>query len=339
MGGLVGAPGNPYAAGGSGQGGSVFTPPNQPQEAQLYQQLIQTLNNLGMGQLSTYLPQIQTAGNQGFWAGQTAGALAPQQLQQGLNAQNMVSGLGPQYAAMVPQFLGQASQWLNPPGTSPIYQQMANRTAQGASAANAASGVYGPYAAGMQNEAQKNLAMNWMQAAPQNAAQLMSSGLGAGQGAMGAAEGAQNLGANAIRNYLSFVGRPSQDALSGTLGNIGQLTNIPQMTMQDILQYLNLGQDASRTSAALGNLAFQQQQAQQQGFGNFLGGILGGGPIGSLLFGPGGAGANLFGGAGLFPSMFGGGAGAGIIGDAAGLGGLDLGTMSGLTAALPFLGA
>jgi len=300
MTGLFGGGGQniPFGAGGSGLGGTVYQPAAQGQMDANFQRLLSEMMKSDFGALSRYMPAIMGAGTESLGAAERAGAYESAMLRPELAQARMVSG-------MAPQFMGQASAWLDPAQTSPIYRQMAGQATQGAEAANAASGVYGPYAAGGVNDALRQLQLGWSAQAPQVAAGLAGSG-------QNAASMGQNLGTGALSSYLNLVGKPEQTALSGIFGNLGSAFQLPQQTLQDILPYLNLGQAASGLSGELGNLGFQQQQQQLQNLGGLGMGLLGGGALGQLLYGGGGG---AFGsGGGLLPflgSLFQGGAGAG----------------------------
>jgi hypothetical protein len=289
---LGGGGGNPNLA------GAVYRPGDQSQMDRMYQGLVQNMFGTAQNLPGQYLPLIQQAGSQALGAANTASGYAPWLLDQGLAGSRYLSGL-------VPGFAGQAGQWLEPAQYSPIYRQMANAAQQQGAASNAAAGVYGPYAANTIDQALNNLQLGWSAQAPQVASGLMQA---AGQ----AGQGGQALGENALQNYLSMTGAPQQAAIAGTLGTMGLPYSLGQQTLGDILPYLNLGQTAALDAGQLGALGFQQNQQQLGNLGGLFGSLLGGGPLGSLLYGGGGG---AFGsGQGLFPflgGLFGGGGGLG----------------------------
>ena len=265
---------------------------------QRFAQLLNRMAGIDMSALNRYLPQITGAGTQAMDAARRVGGIEQRLLPSQL-------AYGRDISALTPQFLGQAQSWLNPPETSPIFQNIADRTTQGAAAANAMSGVAGPYAAGDITDALTKARLGFMGMAPQ-----MASGF-AGAGETAATQGA-GLQSGALQNYLGLVGAPEQAALSRTLGNIGQATGLAQPTMQDITNYMGLGQSASQIAGQLGQQGFLEQQSQLGNLGGLFGGLLGAGPLGGLLYG---AGGGAFGtGQGLFPwlgGLFGGGGGGG----------------------------
>jgi hypothetical protein len=223
--------------------GNVYQPPNQGPMNNLYSSLVSQMGKIGQQDINRFLPGLQA---------QVPGA--------------------EQFAN---RSLGIANQYLNPPQTSPIYQNLADQARQQSAASNAASGVYGPYAANTTNQALNQLSLGWQTQMPGQAA--------------GIAQGGQSVLGNAF-------------------GNINNLFGLPQQSASDALQYLNLGQNAAMNAITGGNIGFQQNQQQLGDIGGLFSSLLGGGVLGNTLFG----GPLNFGGGGLFGSLFGGGETGGI---------------------------
>ena len=243
-----------------------------------------------------------------------------------------------------------------------LFNQLQNQTAQSAAAANAMSGVSGPYAASTVNNALQNFGINWQNQqlgreaqAAQTANQLGGQignlgGMGLNQAIMGAQAGPQVLGGIAglgsqIANLTAqSAGMPYQTSVGqsqNTLPILTALTNLGlqglpsgQQTIADINSYLGLGQTASQNAVKSGTAGFNQDTQQLLGIGSLLGGALGGGGLTSPRFGSGGlTGALGLGNGGLVGSLFGpsdvltpaaAGAASGF-GNAFGAGALDLG--------------
>lgn len=289
--GLFGGGGGPatYSYGGNP---GAYIPTGASSQDPNAQSILSQMFNAGTGNLQQYLPQIQQAGQSGINAANYAqGNLSPTLYNQGAAA---ATGLG----NLVPGFTGLASQWLNPPQTSPIFQQAQNLTDQGAAAANAASGVQGPYAAGNINNANQQLLLSYLQLQPQMASQYANAALQAGSGE-------QALANQTLQNYGYTQGGAAQNAIQQLLANTGNAFSLPGSTYADIANYLGLTNNAANLAGQLGGLGFNQNQQQLSN----IGGLLGGGGLG--LLGVGGAlNAGLGGGLGsTLGSLFGGGGG------------------------------
>jgi len=295
LGGLVGGGGggtNYVVPATYSQGGNPapYVPTGQLGQDVNAQNLLGQMYGWGTGNLSQWLPQINQAGSSGVNAANyVQGAYSPQLLDAG-----MLNALG--IGGLAPQLTGLASQWLNPPGTSPLYQQLEGQTMQGASAANAAAGVEGPYAASTTDQALNNLRLGWLAQQPSMVSGLTSA-------ASGAAGQELSLAGAAEQNYFGTQGGAALSALNNMFGATGNAFGIPQQTLADIMPYLQLGQNASNLAAGAGATGFRQNQTQLGDIGALTGSVLGGGVLGNTLFG----GPLNFGGGGLFGGLFNGG--------------------------------
>jgi hypothetical protein len=329
------------ATGGAGPAGWAYP---------LGQNIAYSTTNPSTSQIMNQDPYAQQALNASIYQQQNVAPMlssyAPGLLNAGsglLNAGQQQIGLAPQLAAM---------------GMDPqkqLYNQQLNQTTQGAQAANAASGVAGPYAASTVNDATQNFNMDWQNQQLQRA---LAGAQGAGQ-ALSTGGAAQTLGGNLIGaagpieqqalsmaqgpaayyqqllNAFNQQGQAGLSALSGAtnLGNTAyQQAQIPA---GDIQSYLGMAQGAPGAAANLGNLGFNQNQSQLGNLGSLLNAGLGGGAIGSALYGsnsgtPFGQGGllggltSLFGGGGLSAADAGAASG---FGSAFGQGAIDLGTL------------
>jgi hypothetical protein len=144
-----------------------------------------------------------------------------------------------------------------------LYNQLQNQTAQQAAAANAASGVYGSYAAGTTDQSLQNLNIAWQNQQLGREAQGIQAG---GQAYSGAAD----LGGMALNTQVTAAGLPyntylgqQQNSLAAldaaSKGYASALT--PAQDVSNWLQsYLNLGQSASGQALVGQNLGFNQSQ-------------------------------------------------------------------------------
>lgn len=338
-------PGQLFGGGGGGttsqptaNNPSVFLPPNQPQASQGWNSLLQGLFSPAMATLQqgypnpaqTAYPQVLQAAQQmyanpyaqqgqdtsGYASNFFTNSAFPAQYGAGSALQSSAMGLLPEMAAQG-KAIGIAS--ADPQGA--LFNQLMNQNQQQSQAANAAAGVFGPYAASTADQSAQNFAMNWQN---QELQRLLSGGqglsnLGAGMNMAGSAlgQGAQQQ-TGALQNYANFGQLPYQTSIGqaqndfGGTGNLinqgGQMYALPQQVISDLANYMGLGQQASLYSGQLGQLGQPNLGAigALGGLGsNFLlgnqglFGALGVNPqtglIGSL-FGGGGAGSLLGGG-------------------------------------------
>ena len=258
-----GLPANPtpaYQFQGMGQAdtGALTGAQNLPNYAQAnYPQFQQTAQQVTSGAYGA--PQIQGAGNTAIQSGNSLVPYATQTLQTAFDPQNA------QYNAK----FGQQQQ-----------QQQVN---------NAANGVSGtPYGAGTTNTADQNFNLDW-----QNA-QLGRQQTGAGTA--GSLLSSQNQGATTGAGLLQSIPQASLSALSTLNTAGGQATGVNQMTVQDLLAYLQGG--TSATNAGTGQYSAEANASLgQQGINNAgLGGL---GTLGGTLLTGGTSGlnslSNLFG--------------------------------------------
>jgi hypothetical protein len=390
MSGLFGGGGaqqTPPATSSYGGNPAQYIPTAQPQQDTQLQTLINSMFGTGLGGLgavnnatggagpagwayplgqniaySTTNPSTSQIVGQDPYAQQALNASIYQQQNVAPTLSSYASGLlpagsgllnaGQQQIGLAPQI---AEAGFDPQNT--LYQSELNKTQQGASAANAASGVAGPYAASTINDAVGNFQSNWDN---QQLARMVQGIQGAGS-ALSTGGAAETLGGNLISaagpleqqalsmaqgpaayyqqllNAFNQQGQAGLSALSGAT-NLGNTAfNLAQVPAGDIQSYLGLAQGAPGAAANLGNLGFNQNQAQLGDLGSLLNTGLGGGSIGNALYGSQGLsgalglpqGSGLLGG---LSSLFGGGAGGG--GSIAGLTSADTSLFGGGPGAL-----
>jgi hypothetical protein len=253
-----------------------------------------------------------------------------------------------QAAGQAGNLYGQAGNSANTAGN--LYGQAGNlgQTAsniygQAGNSAQTASGLYGAAPGLMSSTSalpsnvytgkigQELGALNQQGAAMNQGINGFSALLGSGQSAM---TGANSLNTSALQQQQAGTSAPyttasgiGANSLSG-LNNLTAIGNnayqLPQQEIGNLMQYMQLGQNASSTSGQLGNLAFNQA-AQGLGGGlsaasSLFGGGGSGGSSGGLLGSAGSGLSSLFGGAGSAAADFGGGGAAMGVADATGLG-------------------
>lgn len=249
---------------------NTFQMPNMGQSANQASggitQMDQTLQQL----LQQYMPQMnaQTGANT---AGGQAGALAAQSTMPGA----MQIGQGSMQGAQNLQ--GGANQLMNTAfdPQQQLYQQLFQQNQDMARANNSASGVgTTPYGAGVANQSGQNFNINWAnQQLGREAA-----GLQGAAGAFGAAQPLGNAGqAGIVQSAMLPYATQSAAAGANTQalqGGIGATTSASQPTIQDLLAYLNTGNQANATYNAgqIGgtNATTQQQQAGWGQLGNLF---------------------------------------------------------------------
>lgn len=281
-GGGTGAPVNQTYGGAAGQ----YIPAGQPQADQQYQDIF---NNLGpyttalpgqvIPRLQTYASNIQ---NNPYAAQQMAGANQVAALGQGVGASDIA--YGNRLGAAGNQILDTAFDPQNA-----LYNRTQNQIAQQAAAANANSGVTGPYAAGVTNQALGDFNLNWQDRqlgrqaqGEQIAGQAYSGAAGLGTAGLGTIQGASSL------PYTTYLGQQNTDigALSSLTAGVQGAIN-PAISEANLLQsYLGLGQTAERNALIGQNQGFQQSQLLGQQFGTNLQNL--GNSLGTLFGSPSG---------------------------------------------------
>jgi hypothetical protein len=289
----TGVVGNLLGGGGGGGGGSSggysggsYLPPNLQQAANSELGMIPQLGQNNLYQ--QYLPQVQSAVNQGLYSpyygqamqgAQQASGAGMQQGMQSLGAANQLYGQMGQIPGLENQLIGSA---FDP--QSQLYNYLQAQNANQTNADLAARGL-GMSGAGAQIADQQNqlFNQNWQNnllqrqlAGAQGVGMLNQS---AGQlGAIGTTLGTQ--GVNQIQQSAAMPYQTqlnslqSQLGLMGTAGQYGQQSNVPiQQQISDYNAYQGLGSPSAQ---------FGQQQTAMQGaasiaqpIGNALGGAIG----------------------------------------------------------------
>jgi|HubBroStandDraft_1064217.scaffolds.fasta_scaffold00409_13 hypothetical protein len=251
------------ATGTQGGNPAAYIPQAQPQADALYQNIFNSMAGPAGNLPGQVLPGYQAyAGNiqNNPFAGQA------------LQGAQLGAALGPQAAGIemggAQNLFGGAQNVLNT-GFDPqqaLYGQLQNQTTQQANAANAMSGVTGPYAAGTIDQSLQNFNIGWQnQQLGRQESSLASAGTGFGQaGALGnAAIG--TLAQSSQLPYSTYLGQQQTDI--GALGSLVGGTNAAfgaDESLANLLQsYLGLGQSATGLA--------QQGQAQQFGQNQILG--------------------------------------------------------------------
>jgi hypothetical protein len=253
---IAGASNQPTIAGAGGGSPFLYQPTGQPSQDVNYQTLLNQMFATGQGLPQQLLPQYQQYAaniqNNPFAASalqgaQTYGGLA----QQGAGA---LQGAGN-------AILGQA---FDP--QQALYNQLQQQMTDQLNAANAASGVSGPYAAGTTAQGLTNFNIDWQN---QQLQRMLSGEQGAGQaytGALSLGQGGSQL------PYQTYLGQ-QQAGLGGlqalTTG-AQQAFGLPQMTLSDIQSYLGLGQAAGANALAGQQQAFGQNQILGQNLSSAL---------------------------------------------------------------------
>jgi hypothetical protein len=189
-----------------------------------------------------------------------------------------------------------------------LYNRTLGQVTQQQGAQNAQAGVgTTPYGAGLQDQNLTNFNIDWQN----NMLNRQIAGLGAGTSALGAGANIAGVGQgmqqqapisylqSAALPYSTFgqIGGGQMAALSG-LGNFGQqASQLPQQSIQDYLQYLGVGNQATGAATGVGQLGLNQSgmafgqnaayaQAAMGGLGR-MGGMTGGLPqMGGMFQGP-----------------------------------------------------
>lgn len=263
--------GGPSPNGSYGGNPGTYVPTAQPQADSLYQGVYNQLQPYASGLPGQLIPGYQQYSqniqNDPYAGLATTGALtaantglynvAPTNLQNAAQLTNygtqaLTSGFDPQ---------------------NELYNRTQNQISQQAAAANAMSGVQGPYGASTIDQALQNFNIDW-----QNQ-QLgrQSTALNAARGAFGSAS---DLGNSAINTYGTSTALPSATYLGQQGNDISALNSQaagvnaafgPDQNLSNLLQsYLGLGQSATGLAQAGQGQGFRQNQALGSQFGQSL---------------------------------------------------------------------
>lgn len=185
---------------------------------------------------------------------------------------NQVGQLGPQVAGMQQQGAAQ----LQGAGTSilrtafdpqqSLYNSLFQQRSDQVNAQNAMSGVQGPYAAGVANDALDTFNIDWQNAQLQRQAQGIQSG---GQ----AFAGASGLGTGGLSTLLSSQTAPYTTANMPVQDQISQLQGLQTIYGQQyspLQSYLQLGQGASGLAQSGQNSSFGQNLVTGQNLATAL---------------------------------------------------------------------
>ena len=256
----------------SNSGGSnvpmPYQPGNQGFQDQSFNNLTSLMNNYAMSLPQQLIPQFQQT--QQNISNNPYAMLA----QQGANqAGAMAPGVAGMQFGGAGQLYGAGSQVMNT--AFDPQQALYNRTTQQImdqiNAANAASGVSGPAAAGLAQQGLTNWNIDWQN----NLLNRERMGIQAGSQAFGGASdlgglGMQTLQAGSNAPYSTYLGQ-QQNIFSGlnslnagVLGSFG----LPQQQIQDIESYLGLGQSANALAQSAQQQAFNQNRLAGQDFAN-----------------------------------------------------------------------
>jgi hypothetical protein len=258
--------GGPQISGGGGGGQPfLYQPQGQPQQDQNYQNLLALMMQYGNGLPGQLIPQYQAASNAitnnpyaslAMQGANNAAALAP-----GV-AGMQLGGAGSLYGAGN-QILGQA---FDPQGA--LYNRTQQQLMDQINAANAASGLAGPAAAGVAQQGLTNFNIDWqnnllqrMLAGERGAGQAFTGASGLGQEGIGTLQSGSNI------PYATYLGQ-QQDILGGLNAlpqGVQTAFALPQQTLGDIARYLGLGQSAGVDALAAQNQAFNQSLQAGQG--------------------------------------------------------------------------
>lgn len=272
---------------------SVYKPGNLGYQDQSYNNVLQSMNNNFTGLPGQVLPQYQqvqqnisnnpyaSLAQQGA---NQAGALAPGVSGMQMGGANALYGAGNQLlsTAFDPQ--------------SQLYNRTQQQTMDQINAANAASGLAGPAAAGVAQQGLTNFNIDWQNnllqrqaLGTQSAGQAFSGASGLGQQGMDTLQSGSNI------PYATYLGQ-QQDIYSGLSGlSSGYLSAFApeQQQIQDIQSYLGMGLGANGAVLAQNQQAFDQAQQNGAGLASAVSGFGNNSTIQSALsglFGAGGGG-------------------------------------------------
>lgn len=255
------------------QGGNpaTYIPTNQAGADQLFQNtlfsnMIPTANALP-GQI---LPQYQQA-QQNISNNPYAGLA----VQGSVNAAGLAPGVSGMQMSGANSLFGAGNQVLGSAfdPQNALYNRTQQQVMDQINAANAASGVAGPAAAGVAQQGLTNFNIDWQN----NLLQRQALGIRAGGQAFSGASDLGLAGMNTLQTgsqlpYATFLGQQRDDisgldALSqGTLNAYA----LPQQSLQDLQSYLGLGQSASSLARVGQGQAFNQNQILGQNLSTAL---------------------------------------------------------------------
>lgn len=269
--------------GGSGGGGSnapanqsyggsaaTYIPTDQPGADSMYQSIFNSMapyaSNLPSQVIPGYTAASTNIQNNPYASLQTSGAN-----QVASEGQNVA---GTAYGDMTS--LNNAGNQIYQTAFDPqqaLYNQLQNQTTQQAAAANAASGVTGPYAAGVTDQALQNFNINWQNQQLQRQA--------TGEQAAGQAySGATALGNAALGTLTTATSLPYQTYNTQQGNDISALNSLvsgtnaafaPDTAEANLLQsYLGFGQSASQLAQAGQQQGFAQNTSLGSQFGQSL---------------------------------------------------------------------
>lgn len=288
---------------------SVYKPGNLGYQDQSYNNVLQSMNDNFAGLPGQVIPQYQQVAQNitnnpyaslSQQGANQAGALAPGVSGMQIGGANSLYGAGN-------QVLGTAFDPQNA-----LYNRTQQQTMDQINAANAASGLAGPAAAGVAQQGLTNFNIDWQNnllqrqaLGVQSAGQAFSGASGLGQQGMDTLQSGSNL------PYASFLGQ-QQDIYSGLSGlSSGYLSAFApqQQQLQDIQSYLGMGLASNGAVLAQNQQAYDQSQQNGAGLANAVSGFGNNSTIQSALsglFGPGGGGTTNAGGVttGYNPSSF-----------------------------------
>ena len=275
IGGLAGG-GSNQSYGGAGGGSPYFyQPTGQPQQDQNYQNLLNNMYTQGQQLPQQTLGQESSIVNNQVLGGQYQTPFINAAAGAGQAATNQVA---PMQFGAAQQLYGAGQNMLQQAGNpqSALYNQLQQQTTDQLNAANAASGVSGPYAAGVTGMGLNNFNMDW-----QN--QLLQRNALANQVAGQDFQGASGLGGAGVQSlyqggqmpygaYQQVYGNQLQ-ALQGLQGQTTAAWQLPQMAMNNMQSYMGLGQSAGVNALAGQNQGFNQNLQLGQGLGYSLGSL------------------------------------------------------------------
>lgn len=262
----------------------AYIPTAQPQADTLYQGVFNQLQPYASQLPGEVIPGYQAYAsniqNNPYAGGALTGA------QNIANTGQTLSGTQFGYAGQLANLGNQVATTAFDP-QSALYNQLQNQTTQQAAAANATSGVQGPYAAGTIDQSLQNFNIGWQN---QQLARQVQGEQTAGQ----AYAGASTLGTAGLGSLSTTYNVPYSTYLSQQQGDLGALSSLtggysaafgPDQSLANLLQsYLGLGQTATGLAQAGQQQGFNQDQVIGNQLGQGLSGLKGIGSDLSNLF-------------------------------------------------------
>lgn len=275
--------------------------PNQAGEAananQILQFMMGNVGNIPTQYIAPYQQYIDQIINNPYAAqaqqgANLAGAAAPGVAGMQLGGANALYGNAGNLLNAQNQLLGQA---FDP--ESSLYNQLQQQNQQQTAANDAAAGVAGsPYGAGLANQSNQNFNINWQNNLLNRMVQGAQGAQTLNQGAGLDLTTASGLGTGGLNTLVSGYGAPyatsigqANTAMQGLGTGIQGITGtygLGQQTLNDILDYLQVGQGATGLALGAQNQAFGQNQVTGQNLStalsnpalsNALSGLYGGG--------------------------------------------------------------